>query len=58
MTCNRSPTSHPLRGLAAPGSAWLGVPLAEVSFDPDGIDEGALFHIADQLGAQLTAEVA
>jgi anion-transporting ArsA/GET3 family ATPase len=36
----------------------LGLPLAEVSFDPDGIDEGALFHIADQLGAQLKTEVA
>ncbi|MET0694688.1 MAG: ArsA-related P-loop ATPase [Propionibacteriaceae bacterium] len=36
----------------------LGLPLAEVSFDPDGIDEGALFHIADQLGAQLKSEVA
>lgn len=36
----------------------LGLPLAEVTFDPGGIDEGALFGIAEQLGAQLVAEVA
>jgi anion-transporting ArsA/GET3 family ATPase len=36
----------------------LGIPLAEVSFDPAGIDENSLFTIADQLGAQLQSEVA
>ncbi|HEX8508322.1 MAG TPA: ArsA-related P-loop ATPase [Propionibacteriaceae bacterium] len=38
--------------------AELGLPLAEISFDPGGIDEGALFEIADQLAAQLPGEVA
>ncbi|HET9874009.1 MAG TPA: ArsA-related P-loop ATPase [Propionibacteriaceae bacterium] len=35
----------------------LGVPLAEIDFDPAGIDEGALFGIADQLAKQLSDEV-
>jgi anion-transporting ArsA/GET3 family ATPase len=36
----------------------LGLPLVEVSFDAAGVDEGALFSIADQLTDQLSAEVA
>ena len=36
----------------------LGLPLVEVSFDPGGIDEGALFDVAEQLTRQLPAEVA
>ncbi|GAA2092254.1 ArsA-related P-loop ATPase [Microlunatus panaciterrae] len=38
--------------------AGLGLPLVEVTYDAAGIDEGALFGIADQLAAQLPAEVA
>jgi anion-transporting ArsA/GET3 family ATPase len=34
----------------------LGLPLAQVDFDPAGIDEGAIFGIADQLRDQLTLE--
>ena len=36
----------------------LGLPLVEIAFDPQGIDENALFTIADQLAGQLPAEVA
>ena len=36
----------------------LGIPLAEVPFDPAGIDESALFNIAEQLGEQMKSEVA
>lgn len=36
----------------------LGLPLAAVAADPGGIDEGALFGIAEQLRAQLPLEVA
>ncbi len=36
----------------------LGIPMAEVSFDPAGIDESSLFNIADQLSTQMEAEVA
>ncbi|HYP45798.1 MAG TPA: ArsA-related P-loop ATPase [Propionibacteriaceae bacterium] len=35
----------------------LGLPMAEVSFDPGGIDEGALSGVAEQLGRQLAWEV-
>ena len=35
----------------------LDVALAEVTFDPAGIDDGALFSIADQLAEQLPGEV-
>jgi Mrp family chromosome partitioning ATPase len=34
----------------------LGLPLAAVSFDPGGVDEGALLGIADQLRDQLSLE--
>jgi anion-transporting ArsA/GET3 family ATPase len=34
----------------------LGVPLAEIAFDPAGIDEAALFGIADQLRDQARTE--
>jgi anion-transporting ArsA/GET3 family ATPase len=34
----------------------LGLPLAQVDFDPVGIDEGAIFAIAEQLRDQLTLE--
>jgi anion-transporting ArsA/GET3 family ATPase len=34
----------------------LGVPLAEIAFDPAGIDEAALFGIADQLRDQVRIE--
>ncbi len=37
--------------------ASFGVPMVEVDFDPGGIDEGALFGIADQLSKQLSDEV-
>jgi anion-transporting ArsA/GET3 family ATPase len=36
----------------------LGLPLVDVRFDAGGIDDGALFAIAQQLGNQLPAEVA
>jgi hypothetical protein len=36
----------------------LGIPLAEVTFDPAGIDESSLFNIADQLSTQMPTEVA
>ena len=36
--------------------AGFGVPLAAVTFDPAGIDEGALFTIAAQLRDQLGLE--
>ncbi len=35
----------------------LGLPLVEVDYDPDGIDESSLFTIADALGRQLGAEM-
>ena len=35
----------------------LALPLAQVDFDPAGIDSGALFAIADQLCEQLSLEV-
>src|SRR5215204_7004686 len=35
----------------------LGVPLAEIAFDADGIDEAALFSIADQIRNQIPLEV-
>ena len=38
--------------------AQLGLPVVEVSFDPGGIDEGALFGVAEQLVAQLPDEIA
>ena len=34
----------------------LGLPIAAVDFDPEGIDEGAVFVIAEQLREQLTLE--
>ncbi len=34
----------------------LGVPLAEIAFDPAGIDEAALFTIAEQLREQIELE--
>ena len=34
----------------------LGLPIAAVDFDPVGIDEGAVFAIAEQLRDQLTLE--
>lgn len=36
----------------------LGVPLVDITFDPEGIDENALLSIADQLSRQLPTEVA
>ena len=36
----------------------LGLPLAQVDFDPAGIDEGAIFAIAEQLRDQLSLETA
>ena len=36
----------------------LGLPLAQVDFDPAGIDEGAIFAIAEQLREQLSLETA
>ncbi|MCW2809610.1 MAG: hypothetical protein JWP61_68 [Friedmanniella sp.] len=35
----------------------LGVPLAQVIFDPQGVDEGALFAFADQLRTQMDLTV-
>jgi hypothetical protein len=35
----------------------LGVPLAEIAFDAAGIDEAALFAIAEQLQEQIDLEV-
>jgi anion-transporting ArsA/GET3 family ATPase len=35
----------------------LGIPLAEIAFDPAGIDEGALFTIAEQLREQIDLQV-
>jgi anion-transporting ArsA/GET3 family ATPase len=34
----------------------LGLPLAQVGFDPAGIDEGAIFAIAEQMREQLSLE--
>jgi anion-transporting ArsA/GET3 family ATPase len=34
----------------------LGLPLAEIAFDPEGIDEGAIFTIAEQLTDQMSLE--
>ena len=34
----------------------LGLPIAAVDFDPVGIDEGAVFAIAEQLRDQLALE--
>ena len=34
----------------------FGKPVAEVAFDPGGIDENAVFAIADQLAAQIDLE--
>jgi anion-transporting ArsA/GET3 family ATPase len=36
----------------------LGLPLAEIAFDPAGIDEAALFTISDQLRDQIRLEAA
>jgi anion-transporting ArsA/GET3 family ATPase len=36
----------------------LGLPLAQVNFDPAGIDEGAIYTVADQLRDQLSLETA
>jgi hypothetical protein len=36
----------------------LGLPLAQIPFDPGGIDEGAIFAIAEQLTDQVTLEAA
>jgi anion-transporting ArsA/GET3 family ATPase len=36
----------------------LSVPLVQIDFDPGGIDEGAIFAIADQLTGQLELEAA
>ena len=36
----------------------LGLPLAQVAFDPGGIDEGAILTIADQLTDQMSLEAA
>jgi anion-transporting ArsA/GET3 family ATPase len=36
----------------------LGLPLVDISFDPAGIDENALFNIADQLSSQMEGEIA
>jgi anion-transporting ArsA/GET3 family ATPase len=36
----------------------LKLPLVDVSFDPAGIDENALFNIADQISTQMEGEVA
>jgi hypothetical protein len=37
--------------------AGFGLPRVEVDFDPGGIDQGALFGIAEQLSKQLSTEV-
>ena len=36
----------------------FGTTVAEVAFDPGGIDENAVFAIADQLRAQIALEPA
>jgi anion-transporting ArsA/GET3 family ATPase len=36
----------------------LGLPLAQVAFDPGGIDEGAILQIAEQLTDQMSLEAA
>ena len=36
----------------------LGLPLAQIPFDPGGIDEGAIFAIAEQLIDQVSLETA
>jgi anion-transporting ArsA/GET3 family ATPase len=36
----------------------LGLPLAQIGFDPGGIDEGAIFTIAEQLTDQMSLEAA
>jgi anion-transporting ArsA/GET3 family ATPase len=36
----------------------LGLPLAQIAFDPGGIDEGAIFAIAEQLTDQMNLEAA
>jgi anion-transporting ArsA/GET3 family ATPase len=36
----------------------LGLPLAQIAFDPGGIDEGAIFTIAEQLTDQMSLEAA
>jgi anion-transporting ArsA/GET3 family ATPase len=36
----------------------LGLPLAQIDFDPGGIDEGAIFTIAEQLTDQMSLEAA
>jgi hypothetical protein len=36
----------------------LGLPLVRIDFDPGGIDEGAIFAMADQLTDQLSLEAA
>jgi anion-transporting ArsA/GET3 family ATPase len=38
--------------------AALGLPLAQVAFDPGGIDDGAIFTIAEQLTDQMSLEAA
>jgi anion-transporting ArsA/GET3 family ATPase len=36
----------------------LGLPLARITFDPGGIDEGAIFSVAEQLTDQMSLEAA
>ena len=36
----------------------LGLPLAQVAFDHEGIDEGAIFAIAEQLTDRMSLEAA
>jgi hypothetical protein len=36
--------------------AALGLPVAQIAFDPGGIDEGAIFTIAEQLTDQMSLE--
>jgi hypothetical protein len=36
----------------------LGLPLAQITFDPGGIDEGAILVIAEQLRDQMSLEAA
>jgi len=36
----------------------LGLPLAQIALDPEGIDEGAIFTIAEQLTDQMSLEAA
>jgi hypothetical protein len=38
--------------------AALGLPLVEIAFDHGGIDEGAIFAIAEQLIDQMSLETA